>query len=758
MRDSRSGILTLVCTAALVLGAAGCSRQSGAGALERGNKLFDEKDYKGAVIEYRAAVAHDPSSGIARQKLAQTLQLIGSPDAAWREFVRAADLLPDNEAAQLDAGYALLQTGQYEDARSRAERVLARNSSSLKAQMLRAYAAAGLRDIDSAVKDVQKALELDPSRALNYANLGSLELARGRAEEAEAALKQAAVLAAPNDPTPELALGNFYWRMRRYAEAEAAMKAAVARKPADVKANSTLATLYMVTGRAADAEAPLKATAANADAFEAQLTLADYYVGRNRQKEAIPVLERLLAREEVRSAASARLAGIEYVEGHPDAAYKKLDELLARQPRNAPILVLKTRWLLFEGRTDEALTTAKAAVAADAKSVEALYVLGNVHVARRETEPAMAAYKGVLGLNPRMVPAQLDLAKLNMATGQPAAAVQLATNALATAPKNLEARLALVQGLRRQGNYTRASEELKPLLVAAPKAAAVQVEAGEIALGQKDLTRAAAAFDQALALDPGMFAAIAGRVTVDLAQKRTPEALRRVEAALARNPKNAPIIALAGRTYAVSGDLRRAEDLYQRALDADPGYMPAYHQLGQVYVREKRLDEARQRYEVAIQRQPTNIAAHTMVAMLLQAQNRNTEAKARYEKILQIDPRSAVAANNLAYMNAEAGTSLDMALQLAQSAKAAYPDEPDINDTLGWVYYKKDLATLAIDPLRQSVERVPTNATYRFHLGMAYLKTGDKEKAREMLQQALKLDPRFDGAADARRALDGLGS
>ena len=186
--------------------------------------------------------------------------------------------------------------------------------------------------------------------------------------------------------------------------------------------------------------------------------------------------------------------------------------------------------------------------------------------------------------------------------------------------------------------------------------------------------------------------------------------------------------------------------------------MPPYHYLGQIYVRQHRLDEARQRYEDIAKRQADSIAAHTMVGMILQVQNRPDEAKARYEKILQIDPRSAVAANNLAYMNAEAGTSLDMALQLAQSAKASYPDEPDINDTLGWVYYKKDMASLAIDPLRQSVERVPTNATYRFHLGMAYLKTGDKDKAREMLQQALKLDPRFGGAAEAKRTLDGLGS
>jgi tetratricopeptide (TPR) repeat protein len=39
---------------------------------------------------------------------------------------------------------------------------------------------------------------------------------------------------------------------------------------------------------------------------------------------------------------------------------------------------------------------------------------------------------------------------------------------------------------------------------------------------------------------------------------------------------------------------------------------------------------------------------------------------------------------------------------------------------------------------------------------MAYAKTGDKQKAREMLQEALKLNPNFANAADAKSALEGL--
>ena len=51
--------------------------------------------------------------------------MIGTNASA--EYVRAADLLPDDRTAQLAAAKALLATGQFEDARTRAERIVQRH-------------------------------------------------------------------------------------------------------------------------------------------------------------------------------------------------------------------------------------------------------------------------------------------------------------------------------------------------------------------------------------------------------------------------------------------------------------------------------------------------------------------------------------------------------------------------------------------------------------------------------------------------------
>jgi predicted Zn-dependent protease len=97
-----------------------------------------------------------------------------------------------------------------------------------------------------------------------------------------------------------------------------------------------------------------------------------------------------------------------------------------------------------------------------------------------------------------------------------------------------------------------------------------------------------------------------------------------------------------------------------------------------------------------------------------------------------------------------------VAVDLALTARARLPEQPAVSDTLGWVYYKKDRPQQAIPALRDSVAKEPQNPVYQFHLGLAYAKAGEKPKAREALEDALKLKKDFAGADEARRVLSQL--
>jgi tetratricopeptide (TPR) repeat protein len=135
------------------------------------------------------------------------------------------------------------------------------------------------------------------------------------------------------------------------------------------------------------------------------------------------------------------------------------------------------------------------------------------------------------------------------------------------------------------------------------------------------------------------------------------------------------------------------------------------------------------------------------------SQNKTADAKKRYEAILNSNPTAAVAANNLAWIYAEEGTQLDEALRLAQSAATSMPDNAEVSDTIGWIYYKKELPALAITAFERSVERAPDNASYHYHLALALSKSGDSARARTVVQQALKLKPDY---PDAQKLLSSL--
>ena len=144
------------------------------------------------------------------------------------------------------------------------------------------------------------------------------------------------------------------------------------------------------------------------------------------------------------------------------------------------------------------------------------------------------------------------------------------------------------------------------------------------------------------------------------------------------------------------------------------------------------------------------------MGMLLQMQDKPAEARASYERALAIDPRSAVAANNLAVLYADSDGDMNVALQLAQTAKAGLPDQPSVDDTLGWVYYKRGNSNLAIAPFEAAVKAAPENATYHYHLGLAYASAGKRSQARASMEKALSLNNTFSGADDARQQLASL--
>ncbi len=627
----------------------------------------------------------------------------------------------------------------------------------VEAQIMRASALAGLRDLEGAITQIEEAIALDPERATSYASLAQVKLAQDKGEEARALLEKAVELD-PSSVPAQLALAHFHWSMGAVSAAEQSLRRVLDIEPTQVLANRALAALYVSTQRASLAEPHLRRVAEASPDAGSRFALADYYTLMRRPAEARHVLTPLLGDPKTYAGAQSRLAQLEYADGQQAHANAMIDEILDREPKNAGVLTIKAQWLLRAGNSIEARRSAAAAVEADPKSATAHYLLGISHGTQHDEDAAANSFREVLRLNPHAVPAQLALSQLELRRGRPTEALELAESALQKSPDNPIARLNIARGLIAQRELTRADTAIRALLTQYPGVSAVHSVQGSLLLAKREPATARKSFERALELNPGSIDALHGLTTLDIHEGQIAGARARIDAQLAAHPDRLELLLLAARIYMADRDATAAERTLLRAIQIAPAQIEGYTRLAEVYLAQRKLDAARKGFDELVVRNPRNMTARTMAALIVHTQNNLTEAKKRYTEIVNIDPDAAVAANNLAWIFADEKIELSRALRLAQRAVQLLPESAEAQDTLGWVYYQQELPALAIPAFQRSIDLAPGDASHHYHLGLAYLKLGERGKARTTLEQALKLEPIPALAADVRKALQSLGA
>jgi Tfp pilus assembly protein PilF len=190
--------------------------------------------------------------------------------------------------------------------------------------------------------------------------------------------------------------------------------------------------------------------------------------------------------------------------------------------------------------------------------------------------------------------------------------------------------------------------------------------------------------------------------------------------------------------------------LAAKAANRTPGDADVF--LAQLDIAEEKPDMARAAVEGVIAADPGNTRARFLLATLEEARGKYDLAAGHYRKILEEDPDNVAALNNLANVLADGLNNPAEALEYAQKAKEYAPYNADIEDTLGWVFYKKGLYTAAVRHLEMAVSRQAT-ARNRCHLAMAYWQAGDHKRGRETLEVALRQDPKVAEGRQARQLL-----
>jgi tetratricopeptide (TPR) repeat protein len=107
-------------------------------------------------------------------------------------------------------------------------------------------------------------------------------------------------------------------------------------------------------------------------------------------------------------------------------------------------------------------------------------------------------------------------------------------------------------------------------------------------------------------------------------------------------------------------------------------------------------------------------------------------------RVLEVNPRSADALNFIGYSYAERGIRLDEAERLVLSALEIRPNDGNIQDSLGWVYFRSGRFEDAVTWLSRAVDSIPDSAVMLDHLADVYRAMGNHTQALELYRRALE--------------------
>jgi len=310
---------------------------------------------------------------------------------------------------------------------------------------------------------------------------------------------------------------------------------------------------------------------------------------------------------------------------------------------------------------------------------------------------------------------------------------------LKLSPGNVSAQLTQSAAWAKMGEIAKAREGLKSILLYHPDEREARFGLASIDFADKHYAEAEAGFLELLRA--GDSRGVAGVAKCKDAQGQPAAAVQLLRRELARFPGRTDLrLALVDTEYRAARFQDARAELEQLA-SKNPESFELQLRLGDVQNRLGDKSGAIQSFGNAHRLKPQDLNAAVNLAVMLDSTGKLDQARSLYEEVLRIDPENGLALNNLAYIKADEGVDLDVALGYAQRALRHSPNDPGISDTLGLIYIRKKLTGQAVQVLRDLVNREPANPSFHMHLGMALYDAGEKQQAKKELEAALRHKP-----------------
>lgn len=756
--------------------------------LAKGEEFLTKRKFREASMEFRAAAELDKNSPEAQWGLARAYENQGRFSETLDALRQAVALAPANLDAKAKLGnyLLLLKPPQTAETQKLLDEIFKQNPNFIEGHILKAsLLAVQNRPEADIIAALNRAVEIDPQRVESYLSLARFFMKQNKGAEAEATI-QKAISVNPQSALGYLEYGRFLSFANRAAEAEAQFKKSVEVDPANFDAREGLAEFYVGERQYDRAEQVFKdLAAAQGNSPEARMKLADFYARANRDGEAVQVLEGILKDESDYAAARYRLGEIYLAQKEIAKTSEQVERLLAVNSQDAEALLLRARMKMQDNKAEEAVKDLEEILKKQPSQKNALYYMADARLALGQVEEARAFIGDLEKYHPAYPFSKLLQIQASFVAGEPDKALRQANELLQTiknvrpdadvTPQDLaqlRVRAMIARGSAHldTGKLPEARADFQEAQRLSPNSANAYVNLARVATAARNPAEARQFLEKALSLDGKNFDALSGLVNILKQQNQFGEARAQIEKRMAdaNQQSNLPALHyLNADVFLAEKNPVAAEAALQKAMELAPDYLPAYSAFAALLVERNQTDRAVEQYQKILEKKPS-APVYALLGMLEDARGNFDESEKHYRKALELTPEMPIAANNLAWnIAAHNRGNLDEALRLSQASVARNAGVAGFYDTLGWVFYKKNLHRQAVEQFKKAVALdaadakktgKPATAAYRVRLGMALASTGDKPAARREAEAALQnqQDLSEQEKSDARNLLAGV--
>lgn len=361
------------------------------------------------------------------------------------------------------------------------------------------------------------------------------------------------------------------------------------------------------------------------------------------------------------------------------------------------------------GRMDEfdlAFNEFREAIAIDSIYYPAILGLGILFEVTGEEDSALYYYKKASSLNPENVNILNRILKYEIVNGKWEEVEKYARKVLEIQPTDTNARKQLAYSLFRMGDRKGSMEQYLLLSGLVPKDASVHHFLGRLYYEEGELDKAEDEFAESIRLNPDYVPNLEYLYILNTKKGNKKRSLHFMKKLQEKGMKIEEILFSAGNVFYREKDYPSAKLFFLESIQEKHNFVTPWYSLGFVYDKLGNADSA----------------------------------EYCYRKVIELDSTNANALNSLGYLLAENNIKLDEAEKLINRALEIDSLNGYYLDSLGWLYFKQGRYWEARDVLIKAKDLAKDPVIYD-HLGDVYEKLGDMDKAREMWEKSLELDP-----------------